>query len=45
MSKNLIPISYHFYKCSRHVYTNLIDKIIELEEEREKEENGKKQDN
>ena len=37
------PIDYHY--DGRFSPTHLIDKIIELEEEREKEENGKKQDN
>ena len=36
------PIDYHY--DGRFSPTHLIDKIIELEEEREKEENGKKQD-
>ena len=41
--KERIPVDYHY--DGRFSPTHLIDKIIELEEEREKEENGKKQDN
>lgn len=40
--KERITIDYHY--DGRFSPTHLIDKIIELEEEREKEENGKKQD-
>ena len=41
--KERIPVDYHY--DGRFSPTHLIDKIIELEEEREKKENGEKEDN